>query len=801
MRAATANLPSLNQLWCYAVAKAGCAVFSDLLVLWRFAPIHVFFLRVAAILSRPALAGLWQEFALLCHQCGSPVEASDRSCPNCGASLVKTTRFDIATSRGLRISQELKAIKIDDQIFPPGELIGGRYALGELIGKGPFGEVYRAHDRETDVDVAVKVFDKELNKTPRQQEKFSAAARQARGMSQANVVRVHDSGVHKGHPWVSMQYLEGLSLRKVLGLRRSKGEHFSLEEIEPVIGQIGLALSQAGKDVPVVNLKPENIIFMPDLLKVTDTYVVAAFGLDVLRERLNDSPYLAPELHTEGAQPDARADVYSLGVIIGEMAFGAEYNPGSNVPTALKGLDSLCRRATAFSRDERYASVEALIEGLTTLVDTGSLLESSNVSAPPAPPVAPPAPPKPPIPPRSRGGLPAAGPPAGPAMRAEVDLQSEEDVATVEYNRDKDLEIQDLLSTNEVSRTPLLRPETPKGSENRVHTLTVNTAAPVSRHNEADNSMKWAGALLVGIGVAVIGVVVMRNQTSSSDGVVQLSTKSQEVAVQNVARPPQAQPVVQQTAVQPTGKTASQTIAQVASVTAAQTANQGVAAQTANQGVTRQTATQVALKSVGSAAVDTSGKTEPRVETSKEMPVEKALVAAAEKKGPEVKDVAKAAGTSCPSGSLLVKSKSGNYCVDAYEYPGAGSMPKTRVNWFEAKKLCTAAGKRLCSLSEWRGACGSKYPYGSSFNANSCNTADEDGFERSLAKTGSNRSCKSRVGAYDMSGNVHEWVEEKQIAGGSYESDEDVASCRYSSAKAPGSTTGDIGFRCCADPE
>ena len=169
----------------------------------------------------------------------------------------------------------------------------------------------------------------------------------------------------------------------------------------------------------------------------------------------------------------------------------------------------------------------------------------------------------------------------------------------------------------------------------------------------------------------------------------------------------------------------------------------------------------------------------------------------------EVNEPAKPAGngTECPSGSALVKSKSGNYCVDLYEFPGSGAPPKTRVNWFEAKKLCASSGKRLCTLTEWKGACGSKYPYGSTFDANSCNTADEDGFERSLAKAGSSKSCRSRSGAYDMSGNVHEWVEEKRIAGGSYESDEDVASCRYSSAKAPGSSAADIGFRCCADPE
>ncbi|MEZ4461179.1 MAG: SUMF1/EgtB/PvdO family nonheme iron enzyme [bacterium] len=494
---------------------------------------------------------------------------------------------------------------------------------------------------------------------------------------------------------------------------------------------------------------------------------------------------MAPELHTEGSEPDARADVYSLSVIIGEMAFGPDYTPGTNVAAGLKGLDALCRRATAFSRDERYPSIEALLEDLTTLVDTGSLVE----------PFTPPTPPKPPVPPPSTGAKVLAPPPApvAPPPAASVnmvdDAQIEEEIATVEYSRVDEPEIQDLLTTNEVSRTPLKRPTPPKGSSARIHTQTVQSGPPTAP--EPDNTKWWAIA-----GVAfLVGVVVLWkiNQSSpSGDDVVQLGSKvtttpaSTQTAAQNQQNSPAAETIANNAA-----STATQTT-QTSVETAAQTAEQPV--QTNQAAVTAaQTATQTAAQPVVA---------------EKTPPVENTVVAAVTP--PVVKDTPPvevetpkpaASGTQCPSGSVLVKSKSGNYCVDVYEFPGSGAPPKTRVNWFEAKKLCAASGKRLCTLTEWKGACGSKYPYGSTFNADSCNTADEDGFERSLAKAGASKSCRSRSGTYDMSGNVHEWVEEKRIAGGSYESDEDVASCRYSSAKAPGSSAADIGFRCCADPE
>ena len=156
--------------------------------------------------------------------------------------------------------------------------------------------------------------------------------------------------------------------------------------------------------------------------------------------------------------------------------------------------------------------------------------------------------------------------------------------------------------------------------------------------------------------------------------------------------------------------------------------------------------------------------------------------------------------TDCPSGMVRV-TVSGEYaCVDAYEYPGRGRMPEVNVSWFDARRLCEQQGKRLCSQVEWRAACGRNFPYGNTFDADRCNTADADGFERSLAQAGSFPQCRSRSGAYDMSGNAHEWVEEQRVVGGGFDSEGDLAGCGYSSAMAPGSSRASVGFRCCADP-
>ena len=189
---------------------------------------------------------------MVCFQCGSPISTQVNTCPNCGATQRSVgKRLNEGGSQGLRrMTMDLKAIDVSGQLFPPGEIVAGRFRLGEMIGEGPFGQVYKAHDTLADTDVALKVFTPDVLRNPMDQERFLNATRSARALTQRNVVRIHDSGVHKDHAWISMQHLEGLSLRKLLELRKVKGEGFSLEEIEPIIGQITLALQHIGREHP-----------------------------------------------------------------------------------------------------------------------------------------------------------------------------------------------------------------------------------------------------------------------------------------------------------------------------------------------------------------------------------------------------------------------------------------------------------------------------------------------------------------------------------------------------------------------
>jgi formylglycine-generating enzyme required for sulfatase activity len=167
----------------------------------------------------------------------------------------------------------------------------------------------------------------------------------------------------------------------------------------------------------------------------------------------------------------------------------------------------------------------------------------------------------------------------------------------------------------------------------------------------------------------------------------------------------------------------------------------------------------------------------------------------------------------CPSGMARIESKktvtiAGRnvmertaYCIEPYEYPGKGQKPKTNVDWFGASKSCEARGRRLCSSSEWKRACGGKYPYGKEYDPNACNTMGVNGEENDVRAAGSMKKCRSPYGLYDMSGNVSEWTADKTVNGGNSVDDDESATCSRSPKRFESSKSSQIGFRCCADPE
>ena len=158
----------------------------------------------------------------------------------------------------------------------------------------------------------------------------------------------------------------------------------------------------------------------------------------------------------------------------------------------------------------------------------------------------------------------------------------------------------------------------------------------------------------------------------------------------------------------------------------------------------------------------------------------------------------------CPLGANLVEGTH-QYCIDVYEYPGGKTIPRTDVSYEEAGRLCAMRGERLCTDQEWERACrghhGASYPYGQTCDPTRCNTRGSGG---EIAPAGSFATCRSASGAYDMSGNVAEWVTAPHgpaEKGGSALSTNPQVRCSHVIRSPEPEGGAFVGFRCCADPK
>jgi ribosome maturation factor RimP len=157
---------------------------------------------------------------------------------------------------------------------------------------------------------------------------------------------------------------------------------------------------------------------------------------------------------------------------------------------------------------------------------------------------------------------------------------------------------------------------------------------------------------------------------------------------------------------------------------------------------------------------------------------------------------------SCPSDMFMVDMPPGRggkpffkVCMDKYEYPNkSGTVPRTKLSYGEAKKLCEQQGKRLCTTQEWMWACGGEdalpFPYGKNLEQDRCNT------DIRLIETSGNRiNCVSPFGGSDMSGNLFEWVTAK--GGGMALMGGPVSKCQTIAEAASGDAKPQSGVRCC----
>lgn len=303
-------------------------------------------------------------------------------------------RRGAASTAELRVRQRTGS-RVFGVVFKIGDLIANRYRVKDIVGSGGAGVVYRAHDQEIDVDVAVKVINAKLVQTSDEQRLFSRQTKIARKLSHQNVVRIYDEGRDEQRPYVTMQFLEGLSLRKIIDLRREKKQVFALAEVEPIFNQLCQALDYAHKTTFHGDLKPDNVIVLPDLLKITDFALLRGLPrkpfLAIQKSRGSNFGYLAPEVRLEVADIEKSVDTYSLGVILAEMLTGVVYDDtkpeqlSMGSTTLDPAILAVVKRCVSRSPRERYGSTVELYKELRAALNKGGAARAKAPTPPPAP--------------------------------------------------------------------------------------------------------------------------------------------------------------------------------------------------------------------------------------------------------------------------------------------------------------------------------------------------------------------------------------------------------------------------------
>lgn len=346
---------------------------------------------------------------MLCFRCGSYNVDDATVCSVCGQAFLDDKGQEVAG-----VSRTPSGVRLTATIFAPGELVSGRYKILETLGQGGVGVVYRARDQELDADVALKAISTNLLQTPEEQRLFSRQMKQARKLNHPNIIRIYDEGHEQNRRYFTMKLLEGLTLRKIIRLRHDKGQAFTAEEIIPIVHQLAAAFDYAHKSTWHGDLKPENIVILPDVLKVTDFNLMKGLPLKpflgIAKSRSRGFHYIAPEIRVEASRIDGRADIYSLGVILGEMLTGIIFEGTFTraFTAALEQMppkvDALIRKALSEHPDARYQKsselARALDDALSDLPPEGipppaDLVSSEAPIAPPrqTPTATPPPPP------------------------------------------------------------------------------------------------------------------------------------------------------------------------------------------------------------------------------------------------------------------------------------------------------------------------------------------------------------------------------------------------------------------------
>ncbi|MFD5861120.1 Stk1 family PASTA domain-containing Ser/Thr kinase [Streptomyces chartreusis] len=203
--------------------------------------------------------------------------------------------------------------------------LGGRYELGQVLGRGGMAEVYLAHDTRLGRTVAVKTLRADLARDPSFQARFRREAQSAASLNHPAIVAVYDTGEdyidNVSIPYIVMEYVDGSTLRELLHSGRKLLPERSLEM---TIGILQALEYSHRSGIVHRDIKPANVMLTRNgQVKVMDFGIARAMGdsgmtMTQTSAVIGTAQYLSPE-QAKGEQVDARSDLYSTGCLLYEL--------------------------------------------------------------------------------------------------------------------------------------------------------------------------------------------------------------------------------------------------------------------------------------------------------------------------------------------------------------------------------------------------------------------------------------------------------------------------------------------------
>ncbi len=282
-------------------------------------------------------------------------------------------------------------------------VLNDRYEIQQRIGRGGMADVFLARDLLLDRLVAIKVLFPEFATDPNFVERFRREAQSAANLTHPNIVAVYDWGKYANTYFMAMEYVQGRTLADIL---RANGHVNSVQAAE-IANEVAAALGNAhASGVVHRDIKPANILIGGNgQVKVADFGIARAMNassennLTQVGSVMGTATYFSPE-QAQGAQPDPRSDLYSLGIVLYEMVAGkppfAGENPVSiaykqvhDLPQPLNQLvadvprpfEAIVAKLLAKDPNMRYANAEALRDDLRRYRSGEPVLALASVAA------------------------------------------------------------------------------------------------------------------------------------------------------------------------------------------------------------------------------------------------------------------------------------------------------------------------------------------------------------------------------------------------------------------------------------